>query len=481
MSLFFLGILGILAIDGYFLVQRDIRLFDSDMRRDALHLGHTFKDLVADAWRKEGQPSALEFIGRIDADNREVRIRWVWLDAVATGAFVPRPTKQQLDSLSRGEDISFVGKNSQGTDHRYTYVPLQTPGGRHGALELSEPLTELHTYTHHTVLRTLVLGGLIAIIGLMLLWFVGIRMVGRPLNQLVAKTARIGAGDFAEDLVINGRDELSDLAVAMNRMCQQLAQARAAVQAETEARLAALEQLRHSERLSMLGRISSGLAHEMGTPLNVVAGRAKMIESSGLDPDEIITSTRVIREQVDRMTRIIRQLLDFARRRAGQHEPESIEKLVRNVLDMLKPTAQKAGVVCEVIKSDGLPPVAVDRFQIEQVLMNLVMNGIQAMPQGGRLRVNLRLERSRPQKDLKDDDRDCLVVKIADEGIGISAQDRDLVFEPFFTTKKAGQGTGLGLSIVKGIVEEHDGWLTVESESGQGTTFAIFLPLEAKA
>jgi signal transduction histidine kinase len=147
---------------------------------------------------------------------------------------------------------------------------------------------------------------------------------------------------------------------------------------------------------------------------------------------------------------------------------------------MLKPTADKAEVTLELVKHGELLPLEVDRFQIEQALMNIVMNGIQAMPGGGLLRIELGLTRGTHPAHQKGGDRDFLVVKIVDNGSGIPEEDRERIFEPFFTTKKAGQGTGLGLSIVKGIIEEHGGWLKIESEPGRGTTIAVLLPLEGK-
>jgi signal transduction histidine kinase len=264
-------------------------------------------------------------------------------------------------------------------------------------------------------------------------------------------------------------------------MCHQLTKARDAVEAETEAKLEALEQLRHAERLSMLGRVSSGLAHELGTPLNIVTGRAKIIADSAPDSETISTGTRIIREQVDRMSRIIRQLLDYSRRQTGNRQPEHLEKLAENVLGMLAPTATSAGVKFDLVKRSDLPAITVDRFKVEQALMNLIMNGIQAMPDGGVLGVEVGQARCRPSADRKGDDRNCLVVKVVDTGVGIPEGDRSLVCEPFFTTKKVGQGTGLGMSIVQGILKEHSGWLEIESEEGRGTTVAIFLPLEVKA
>jgi two-component system NtrC family sensor kinase len=182
------------------------------------------------------------------------------------------------------------------------------------------------------------------------------------------------------------------------------------------------------------------------------------------------------------MSNIIRQLLDFARRRPSRKSSCNLAELLRQVLNLLRPTAKKQGVTFElvVLSDSALPPIAVDEAQMQQVLINLIMNGIQAMPGGGQLRASIGLEEGvRPPLPKKGGrGKDCLVIVIADEGEGIRPENIHHVFEPFFTTRGMGQGTGLGLSIAYGIVQEHGGWLDVKSDPGAGASFSIYLPLE---
>ena len=344
------------------------------------------------------------------------------------------------------------------------YIPVELAGERPGALEITESLAPAHAYRKLILRRSLVLAGAMAVLGLLMSWLILVPFVAKPLRSLLEKTERIGAGDFTCDLDLPGRCELSDLAAAMNRMCAQLDTARTSLATESEAKVAALEQLRHSERLAMLGRISSGLAHELGTPLNVVSGRAKMISSGDLKPEEVVDSARIVREQAERMTGIIRQLLDFARRPGGKRQPQHLAPLVGAVVRMLEPTARGARVELVFTAQDDLPQVEVDRNQLEQVLLNLTMNAIQAQPDGGQVRIHV---------GRRDGD---LAITVADDGDGIEPDNLAKIFEPFFTTKSAGKGTGLGLSIVQGIVEEHGGTIDAASEPGRGTEFTVVLP-----
>jgi two-component system, NtrC family, sensor kinase len=262
----------------------------------------------------------------------------------------------------------------------------------------------------------------------------------------------------------------------MNLMCDELARARETVAAETAGRIAALEQLRHADRLATVGKLSSGIAHELGTPLNVVSGRAKMIASGETAGPETAENARIIVSQAERMTKIIRQLLDFARRRQPQKEPTDLHAIVRQTLSLMRTIADKHKVSLETA-GDAVPALAeVDGGQIQQALANLVLNGIQAMPHGGRLTVGLGLERTRPPADHGGPEADYLRLWVRDEGEGIEPEVLERVFEPFFTTKQVGEGTGLGLSVCYGIVREHGGWLAAESRPGEGSRFSIHLP-----
>jgi len=478
MGLIFLGIIVLLAVDGYISVKREINLFDNDMKRNAHLLGKTVKELTLDTWHEAGQNQALKLIKRVDKEENHMRIRWVWPDTSSAGPYKPRVTQAKLFPLFQGIEISIKKTNEDGPGHLYTYVPVKISDGKYGALEISESLSKLKDYIHKTILRSIILSVLMAVLGFAMLWVLGVKFVGRPLNRLVEITRQIGKGVFSERVVVHGRDELSSLATAMNQMCEQLAAAREAVRKETEARISALEQLRHTERLATLGRLSSGIAHELGTPLNVVSGRAKLILNEDLKKEDITECSRIIKEQAERMTKLIRQLLDFARRRAPQKSPVDLKNLSGQVIEMLKPTAKKQNVTLALFKNDDIPLVSVDPFQIQQVLINLVMNGIQAMPDGGPLEVGLHLKCSYHPTLSGGQKHNYVAIYIKDEGKGIFEGDINHIFEPFFTTKNVGEGTGLGLSIAYGIMREHGGWIDVKSKVDEGSCFTIYIPLE---
>lgn len=478
MSFVFLGIFVLLVIDGYLSVRREMALFTDDMRLDALLLGHATKQLVAEAWQHGGQSRVLELIENINQDEHQIQIRWVWLDAAPDEPLAPRVSPAKLDSAISGHEISIKETLKNGSGYFYTYIPIEIESHGPAALELGKSLAALNDYTHQTLVWSTVLTGSLLLVGGLLVWMLSIRFVVRPLNKLMKKTQQIGAGDLSDDLVLEGRDELSGLAVAMNRMCGQLAVAQETVRRETEARIATLEQLRHAERLATIGQLAAGMAHELGTPLNVVTGRAKLMATEDLKKEELIENSRIIREQVDRMTRIMRQLLDFARRQTARRLPADVRKVAGQVLDMLNATARKNRVTLDLVESGELSVIAIDQAKMQQVLTNLVMNGIQAMPSGGRLEVNIGPKSAGPPARESREEKGYLAIRVRDEGAGISEENKKRIFEPFFTTKEVGKGTGLGLSIAHGIVEEHGGWIEVESELGKGSCFTVYLPME---
>lgn len=475
-----LGIIALLVLEGYISVRREVDLFDNDMARDGLLLARTMRGLVAATWENSGMDRALEIIDEANREEDQVEIRWVWLDAPSGDPFHPRLSADKLPQLIEDGQFSYklTGRSRPGSRLTYVIVPVQ--GNRLGALEFSEPLTALSNYTRLAVIRTAALTVGMILLSWILIWLLGVRLLGRPLNVLVEKTRRVGAGDFDGDVALPGKEELSNLAAALNEMCAQLKTARETLRHETEARIATLEQLRHAERLAMVGRLASGIAHELGTPLSVVSGRAKIIATESLERDEITSFSKTIMDQANRMTEIIRQLLDFARRRSFQRTPVDVAQLVTQVVDLLAVTARKTGVFLQVENAGDLPPINLDRSQIQQMLVNLVMNGIQAMPKGGKLVIALELHNVKNPRIEDSTTRDHICIRVTDNGEGIPRENIKLIFDPFFTTKDVGKGTGLGLSISYGIVEEHGGWIDVQSELGRGTSFSVFLPLEER-
>jgi signal transduction histidine kinase len=466
------------SLHSYLSIRRERIQMQERLSRDALQLGQSLRIMVTDIWHTGGERAVIGFLETANLVSGPLRVRWVWLEDQVSSRFLPRAPQQQLAPVRRGENLSLLVEARDGHDFLITYLPVKAGPNRLGAIELSESLDELHGYIRESLRRSALLLAATVGSGLLLMLILGSFWVNRPLRKLTEAAQRIGTGDFSTAVTVSGRDELAELSDTIDRMRGQLAEARAAQQAANDAKLEALEKLRHTERLATLGRLSAGMAHELGTPLNVIAGRAQLIARQDIPAEDIRRSAHIIGEQTERMTAIMRQLLDFARRGQARKQPVELDGLIRGVVDLLAPTARKQSVEIKWQPAEKPPKVDADPGQLQQVLLNLAMNGIQAMPNGGRLDLRLvQVEQAvRPGDDAAEPGKWCRL-QVEDQGQGIAAEDLPHIFDPFFTTKEVGQGTGLGLSIAYGIVEEHGGWIDVASTPGRGSLFSIYLPL----
>jgi signal transduction histidine kinase len=242
----------------------------------------------------------------------------------------------------------------------------------------------------------------------------------------------------------------------------------------TEELMKSQDQLRQTERLAELGTLASGMAHEIGTPMNVILGRAELLQRKTKD-SETAKGLQTIIDQVERITRIMNQLLTFARRRPIERRPTNINKVVEETLDMMQERLKRHRIKVVTDLSPSLPQANADPDQIGQVILNLAINALHAMGDDGTLQV--RTSVVPVSKGSAEDYSEMIEVSVSDTGHGIAPEDLDKIFNPFFTTKEAGQGTGLGLTVVHGIVEEHGGRIRVESEVKRGTTFRVHLPI----
>jgi signal transduction histidine kinase len=215
-------------------------------------------------------------------------------------------------------------------------------------------------------------------------------------------------------------------------------------------------------------------------PLNVVSGRANLIASGRLPASEAEDSVRVIKEQVQRMTAIIQQLLAFARRTSPKRVAVDLRSLVQHTLDMLTPLATQHHAVLKLAADSAPILVQVDTGQLQQVLINLVTNAWQAMPAGGQIAIEIFNTDSQPLPAQEPPVERYACIAVTDQGVGIPATDLRHIFDPFFTTKDVGHGTGLGLSIAYGIVQDHGGWIDACSQPGQGTRMTVYVPMEEK-
>jgi two-component system NtrC family sensor kinase len=474
MLVFFPAVIILTGLSSYFAVQREFSRFEDDQAAEANRLARDLQDKLAVAWQQHGGEGIIDVVRR-DASGEQVQLRWVWLEPEAPDPERPAAPLAQLARAERNQIVSIETRDPVGVHRLHTYRLVEVGAGKRGGLELTGTLTPLDQKARETTATALLSIGALALLGVLVTWGAGVRWVVRPLQQLIGKTRRIGAGDFSDPLHLPGRDELSQLARAMNEMCEQLTQQQTRIRKETLHRVAVVEQLRHADRLKTVGRLAAGLAHELGTPLNVVSGRAALIANGKLTPDEVRESAVAIKTEADRITNLVRQLLDFARRRTPQRAEVDLRDVVRQTTVLLAPLAEKRRVELRIAEV-GQPVVAcVDAAQIQQVLTNIVMNAVQAMPSGGPVTIRVGAEQATPPDQLAEQACDCVFIAVQDQGTGIRAEDLSHIFEPFFTTKKTGEGTGLGLPIAQGIVQEHGGWIGVHSRPGEGSCLTIHL------
>ncbi len=459
-----IGVAFVALIQGYLDYQRERDVFDRQMRGEAAALGRALARGVAHVWHQDGEAAAREFLETATSKRESLQARWIWLDAKDHDA--PRASHDDLGALEQGEIVTLRDSTRRVL---FTYIPVEVPERRRGGLEIAQSLEQFDTYIRDS-LRSEILGSVSAVIlAALLALALGVVFIGRPINRLAAKARRVGLGDLTGPLQLEQRDELGELANEINLMCDRLSE-------ESAAREQATEQLRHADRLTTVGKLASGLAHELGTPLNVVQGRAKLILDHEVEGTDIDDSARIVVEQAERMTALIRQLLDFARPRPLYKAPVNVTTLAGRVCQLVATIARTANVTLAPPPPDESLRIAADDGQLTQVLTNLVVNGIQATPAGGHVVLSAKLVDQTPPPYVGGEEQRWMAIAVHDTGSGVDEAVRARIFEPFYTTKDVGVGTGLGLSVSWGLVREHGGWIDVQSMPGEGSTFTVFLP-----
>jgi two-component system NtrC family sensor kinase len=471
----------LLIVHTYVIVQREIGLFSNDMDRHAYLVGRTLAGVVPDMWQVGGTDRVRQVITDANGQEDPLTARWVLIDSAAPSESRPLLHPRDLTALVRGQEVLQHVHLSDDQPRIVAYFPLSLPGQRLSAIEISEPLAPMYWYTLNTLVRSLVLLLAVIVISGLTVWILGVRIVGRPVKEMVRLAENVGYGHFDRHInLATTHDEFADLGAGLNNMVDHLRESRERLSEQTQKQIETLEQLHHAERLTTAGKLASGLAHELGTPLNVVSGRAKLIASLTLDSSQVKESASIISDQADRMAGLIRQLLDFVRHPETLRQKVEPSQLMKHVLILLEPIAKQAKVTLDVRCDADNITVRADSGQLQQVASNLVMNAISAMPNGGKVEITITTERSQPPADLGGEEATYACLAVTDNGVGIPEENLKRIFMPFFTTMDVGKGTGLGLSIAHGIIRDHDGWIDVKSTIGEGSTFYIYLPLGDK-
>ncbi len=331
----------------------------------------------------------------------------------------------------------------------------------------------------------------ILLIGIFIFFFTQ-RFVGVPIQQLIAGTKAVSAMDLDKPIdIVHTSEELDHLARSFNTMRERLrlamdeinqftAKLETKVAERTEELRAAHQKLRQTDRLASLGQLAASVAHEINNPISGVLNLSmlmqRILKDDGI-PHERIPEFRKYLAQVvqetSRVGRIVSDLLSFSRRSKPQRAEADLNRIVKTTLSLAAHKLKLANVTVDADLADDIPAVRCDSSQIQQVVLNLVLNGAEA--------THSRAERLLAVRTRRALDGTAVTLSIQDNGEGVRPENLSRIFDPFFTTKPEGKGVGLGLAVSYGIVEAHGGDIAVTSKAGEGATFTVTLPVSGNA
>jgi signal transduction histidine kinase len=360
--------------------------------------------------------------------------------------------------------------------------PFRWPGGRTGAIEVQQTLREMEREFRRAV-RTTIISRLVVLLLFVFSIVILTRWnIARPIRALIAAARAVGRGDLGQRIVLSRQDEIGELAAEFNRMAENLQVANNELIRQAEERLRLEQEVQQAQKLAAVGRLAAEVAHEIGTPLNVISGRAEVLDRVVPRDHSERRHLDVILSQADRIKGIIRALLDYTRPRRPTLRPEPILPIVARVASLLMDRSQRRGVRIQIELPIGLPPVMADPDHLQQVFLNLVLNALDATDKGGTVRITSGADPTLPSDGRAGilrgkADAPTLAVHVIDTGKGLTAEALNRVFEPFFSTKTVGQGSGLGLGISEEIVRAHRGEIEMLSIPGRGTEVIVRIPL----
>ncbi len=285
--------------------------------------------------------------------------------------------------------------------------------------------------------------------------------ITKSIGEIACAAREIGKGNFPEKINITTQDEIADLARAFKYMIDSIKKR------DEELKRYAQQTIAEAERLAIIGQLAAGVAHEINNPLTGILLYCDLMLKNFPDDSPYKKNLIRINNEAQRCKTIVKGLLDFAREKKPEIKKASVNELLESTLNLLKTQAIFLNTNLKLDLDKNLPSINIDPGQIQQVFINIIMNGVEAMEGKGELTIKTEFS----------EDKNFVVVSISDTGPGIKPEHIKKIFDPFFTTKEASHGVGLGLSISKRIIDDHKGLIEVHSELGKGATFKIYLPI----
>jgi signal transduction histidine kinase len=355
---------------------------------------------------------------------------------------------EMMTGISGWKSYRFNGENKVAA-----FEPVKTMKWSLAVTIQSDELTKEANAIRNRVIQFVLIAIVFTIIGVSILSY----YLLRPVRTLATATNRIANGDLSQEIPVHSRDELGDLTHSFNRMMKNLSRIH--------------DELVRSEKLISLGRLSAGVAHEIRNPLNAMKGAVAYLQRKRSKDQLINEYTGVVSEEIDRLSQLVTEFLYFARQSKPDLVLTDLNELIASTLSLFEKEARTKNVKLNKLLSQEIPKILIDPKQIEQVLINLFINSMDAMPGGGELIVLTNVLK----KDGLNSDPYMIQVTIEDIGEGIGSKNIKNIFDPFFSTKET--GTGLGLPLSLGIIEAHGGSINVTSHLGSGTRVIIKLPI----
>ncbi|UJR78755.1 sensor histidine kinase [Sandaracinus amylolyticus] len=454
-----------------------LRAEEDDLRRAARHdmslLGRSLQVAFENALRDLQEEDVQETLRELERIDPEVDV-FVY---DAAGAQIAASTgaverARWLGARPTEAVLRFLPEHEPGAVE--LLVPLHiTRSARPATLVVWRPLDDMQhdlVATRRRVWLSVVgFAALVALLtmGLSRVW------VGAPLARMIAQMKRVRRGDLSPFEAPQRADEVGQALRELEQLVTDLRDARARLDAESDARARLEHGLREVDKLATVGQLAAGLAHEIGSPLQILEGRVAALETKADDPNETRRLARIVLTQAQRITRIVSRLGDLARRRPQRVRVIDVTPPVRAVVDLLEADARKRGVALTLESEAATDSIEGDPDAIQQLTLNLVRNALQAAGPGDAIVVRIA---ESPLERADGSTRTGVAIEVRDDGCGMDETTRSRALEAFFTTRASEGGSGLGLAVVKGIVEELGGRIVIESEAGAGTTVRVILP-----
>lgn len=396
----------------------------------------------------------------------------------------------QIQRIQSGRAIE-----TRGSPYK-VFVPIVHQQNVLGAVEISDRLDNLPTVLQR-LFGTATLLALLAVGLIGLATYTMFRdLIYRPIDQMLRVISKAKLGEFNVQAPERRSDELGRLSQQFNEMLGKIdemtserEQQQEILKVKVQEATAQLEQrndqlaqsnqelwntsrrLTQLERLAAAGQTAAQLAHEVGTPLNLISCHTQLLLTEADDnPSSVKERAGIVIEQTDRIERIVRRMLDRTRVEKVEHAPLNLNHLVQRIVESTSPMLVKRGVTLDILFDDRLYPIAGDADKLQQVFINLINNALDAMPKGGHLSITTLSEPPLNGHGPR------TLVTVADNGSGMTPEVRAHIFDPLYTTKERGKGTGLGLVVVSQVMQEHDALITVESSPGAGSRFQLSFP-----